>query len=38
MDKWDTIQYDVRDQYPNIEEDEEIDEIELLLKGIDVSD
>jgi hypothetical protein len=33
MDKWDTIQEDVKDQYVYLEEDfEEIDEIEILLK------
>jgi hypothetical protein len=33
MDKWDTIQEDVKDQYSYIEEEkEEEDEIEILLK------
>ena len=32
MDKWDTIQEDVKDQYSYIEEEKEEDEIEILLK------
>ena len=32
MDKWDTIQEDVKDQYSYIEEEKEVDEIEILLK------
>jgi hypothetical protein len=31
MDKWDTIQEDVKDQYPYLEIEEE-DEIDILLK------
>jgi hypothetical protein len=32
LDKWDTIQADVKDQYSYLPEDEEVDEIEILLK------
>lgn len=32
MDKWDTIQEDVKDQYSYLEAEEEEDEIEILLK------
>mgnify|MGYP003650953114 CR=1 FL=1 len=32
MDKWESIQEDVKDQYSYIEEDEEEDEIDTLLK------